>query len=115
MAAHYEESELHGFSTVVTSMVSLRYDCRTSVLTLICPYCSTQLGDDFECLLPNHVDTLGCENTRCAQRFAYLIRECLKCGDESVFSWKVMPKPSEMSGLSCQHCGAALNEADQET
>jgi hypothetical protein len=102
------------YSRYFYSVVAIR-PCGPSVLTLICPYCSTQLADDFECLAPNHLDTLGCENIRCAQRFAYLIRECLKCGEESVFSWKVMPKPPEMSGLSCQHCGADLNEADRET
>ena len=88
---------------------------RPTVLTLFCPYCGTQLADDLECLGPGQPDTLGCENPGCGQRFAYLIRECLKCGEESVFSWRVMPKPAEMSGLSCQHCGAVLNEADRET
>ena len=85
------------------------------VLKLICPFCRHEHVDDFECLDSGRADTIRCENPNCNKRFTFLIRECLACGEESVFSWGEMPAPEALAALFCEHCGATLNEVPQET
>ena len=84
------------------------------MLTLRCPFCGHEHADDFECLDSGRADTIRCENPSCNKRFAYLVRECLGCGGESVFTWGEMPTPEALVALFCEHCGAPLNEAPQE-
>jgi transcription elongation factor Elf1 len=81
------------------------------VLTLICPFCQHGHTDDLECLDSGRLDTLHCENAQCGKDFKFLIRECLACGEESVFTWTRRPAPEALAGLCCQHCGAQLDEA----
>jgi len=84
------------------------------MLKLRCPFCRHELADDFECLDSARPDTILCENLKCNKPFAFLVRECLACGEESVFTWDGMPTPAVMAALFCEHCGAPLNEAPQE-
>lgn len=80
------------------------------VLTLICPSCQRPHTDDLECLESEHIDALHCENPNCGKQFSFLIRECVECGEESVFTWKSMPAPETLALLSCNHCGAPFDE-----
>jgi hypothetical protein len=84
------------------------------VLTLVCSFCRHEHTDDFQCLDERHADTLRCENPDCNKRFAFLVRECLACGEESVFTWEGMPTAEELAALFCELCGAGPNEASQE-
>ena len=84
------------------------------VLKLICPFCRHEHVDDFECLDSGRADSIRCENPDCNKRFAYLVRECLACSEESVFTWGGMPAPEALAALFCEHCGVSLNEASQE-
>jgi len=84
------------------------------VLKLMCPFCRHEHADDYECLDGGRVDTIHCENPDCKKRFAFLIRECYTCGEESVFTWGEMPAPEAAAALFCEHCGVALNEVSQE-
>ena len=81
------------------------------MLTLLCPVCKHEQADDFECLDSGRADTIRCGNQDCNTRFVYLVRECLECGEESVFTWKTMPAPEILALLSCNHCGAPFDEA----
>ncbi len=84
------------------------------VLTLLCPFCRNKHADDFECLDSGRADTIRCENKECNKQFVFLVRECLACGEESVFTWGGMPAPEALAALFCEHCGVPLNEASQE-
>ena len=84
------------------------------VLTLLCPFCRHEHADDFECLDSGRADTIHCENPDCKKGFVYLVRECLACGEESVFTWGGMPAPEALAALFCEHCGVPLNEVPQE-
>lgn len=85
-----------------------------NVLTLECPYCGHEHGDDYECLESGAPDSLHCENGECHQQFSFLIRDCLECGEESVFTWKSMPASATLALLSCNFCGAPFDEAASE-
>lgn len=84
------------------------------MLALKCPYCGHEHTDDYECLDGGKPDLLRCESTGCRQQFSFVIRECLECGEESVFTWKSMPAPEALALLSCNHCGAPFDEATPE-
>ena len=84
------------------------------VLKLMCPFCRHEHADDFECLDSGHADTIRCANSKCNKHFAFLVRECLACGEESVFTWAGMPAPEALAALFCEHCGVSLNEARPE-
>lgn len=86
----------------------------SDTLTLRCPFCRHEHTDDFECLDTGRPDTLRCENSGCRERFWFLLRECLACGEESVFTWKTMPASNALAGLFCEHCGAPFDEAARE-
>lgn len=85
-----------------------------NVLTLKCPFCGHAHADDYECLESGRPDLLRCENRGCREQFAFLIRECLECGEESVFTWKSMPVVETLALLSCNYCGAPFDEAAKE-
>lgn len=82
---------------------------------MLCPFCRQEHTDDLECLPSGQIDTVRCQNTRCAKHFSFLIRECLACGEDSVFTWTTMPAATVLAGLSCQHCGALFDETARET
>jgi transcription elongation factor Elf1 len=84
------------------------------ILTLQCPYCGHQHSDDYECLESGRPDVLRCESEDCRGQFSFLIRECLECGEESVFIWKSMPAPETLALLSCNQCGAPFDEPAPE-
>ncbi len=84
------------------------------MLKLMCPFCRHENADDFECLDDKRVDTVPCENPACNRRFAFLIRECYACSEESVFTWGKTPAPETAAALFCEHCGVGLNEVPQE-
>ena len=81
-----------------------------NVLTLQCPFCGHGHTDDYESLESGVPGDARCENGTCARQFSFLIRECLECGEESVFTWKSMPAPEILALLSCNHCGAPFDE-----
>lgn len=81
------------------------------MLTLICPFCQHGHTDDFECLDSGRLDTLRCENTQCSKDFVFLVRECLACGEESVFTWTRTPTSEALAVMVCQHCGAPFDDA----
>jgi transcription elongation factor Elf1 len=81
-----------------------------NVLALQCPHCGHEYLDDYECLDSAKVGGIRCEASGCRQQFSFLIRECPDCGEESVFTWKAMPAPDTFALLSCNHCGAPLDE-----
>lgn len=81
-----------------------------NVLTLQCPSCGQEHVDDYECLVGGKPDVLGCENRACGRQFSFLIRECMECGEESVFTWKSTPAPATLALLSCNDCGAPFDE-----
>ena len=83
-----------------------------NVLALQCPYCGQEHLDEYECLDGGRPDEMRCAG--CAQQFSFLIRECLDCGEESVFTWKSMPAPEALALLSCNQCGAPFDEAASE-
>jgi hypothetical protein len=85
-----------------------------NVLTLVCPFCRHEHTDDFECLDSGRADMILCENSDCKKQFAFLVRECLTCGEESVFTWEGMPTAEALAALFCEHCGANPNEASRE-
>jgi len=84
------------------------------MLTLFCPFCRHEHADDWECLDGGRADTMRCQNPDCNKRFVYLVRECLACGEESVFTWGQMPAPEALAALFCEHCGAAPDGIRQE-
>lgn len=81
------------------------------VLSLQCPFCGHGHADEYECLEGGVPASMECEAAACRQQFSFLIRECLECGEESVFTWKTIPAPETLALLSCNHCGAPLDEA----
>lgn len=81
-----------------------------NLLLLKCPSCGQEHPDDYECLAGGQPDVLRCEGVRCGKQFSFLIRECLECGEESVFTWTAMPAPETLALLSCNHCGAPFDE-----
>lgn len=85
-----------------------------NVLKLVCPFCQHEYTDDFECLDGGRVDTIYCENPDCSKRFAFLIRECYACSEESVFTWGKVPAPEAAAALFCEYCGVGFNEVPQE-
>jgi hypothetical protein len=84
------------------------------VLKLICPFCRHEYADEYECLDSGHVDIVRCENTDCKKNFAFLIRECYACSEESVFTWGKAPAPETAAALFCEHCGVGFNDAPQK-
>ena len=84
------------------------------VLTLKCPFCGHAYTDDYECLESGPPDLLRCENRGCGGQFAFLIRECTECGEESVFTWKALPASETLTLLSCNRCGAPFDETAGE-
>ena len=101
-----------GSSTLFTLRVKL-FEV-PNVLTLVCPSCRHEHADEFECLDSERADTIRCENPDCNKEFAFLVRECLACGEESVFTWEGMPTAEALAALFCEHCGAGPSEASQE-
>lgn len=85
-----------------------------NVLVLQCPYCRHGHSDEYECLDGGKPDVLLCEAEACRQQFSFLIRECLECGEESVFVWKRMPASETLALLSCNRCGAPFGETPRE-
>ena len=85
-----------------------------NLLALQCPFCGHVHLDDYECLESGRPDTLRCESGQCRQQFSFLIRECLECGEESVFTWKSMPAREMVALLSCNKCGAPFDEPAPE-
>jgi transcription elongation factor Elf1 len=83
-----------------------------NVLALQCPHCGEKHIDDYECLEGGRPDEMRCAG--CHEQFSFLIRECLECGDESVFTWKSMPAPETLALLSCIRCGAPFDEPAPE-
>lgn len=83
-------------------------------MRLDCPFCGHQHGDEYECLEAGRPDSLLCENRTCRQQFSFLIRECLECGEESVFTWKSTPAAEMLALLSCNRCGAPFDDAASE-
>ena len=83
-----------------------------NVLTLECPYCGYEHTDDYECLGSARAESMKC--AACHQGFSFLIRDCLECGEESVFTWKSMPAPGALALLPCNYCGAPFHEAASE-
>lgn len=84
------------------------------MLKLMCPFCRHENADDFECLDDGRVDTIHCENPDCNKRFAFFIRECYACSEESVFTWGKTPAPETAAALFCEHCGVGFNEVPQK-
>jgi hypothetical protein len=84
------------------------------MLILSCPFCGSKRSDDWECLAAGHADFLSCDNRACSMSYAYLIQECLVCGNESVFTWKEMPGSTAKTALLCQHCAEPFSEAAQQ-
>jgi hypothetical protein len=85
-----------------------------NLLTVQCPFCGQGHADDYECLESERTDVLLCENRTCRQHFSFLIRECLECGEETVFTWKTMPAQETLALLSCNHCGAPFHESTSQ-
>ena len=85
-----------------------------NLLALGCPFCGHEHSDDYECLDDGQVDLLRCESRACGLQFSFLIRECLECGEESVFTWKSAPPAETLALLSCNYCGAPFDEAPSE-
>ena len=85
-----------------------------NLLKLLCPFCGYEHPDDYECLEAGQADTVRCEGESCRQQFSFLIRDCLECGEESVFTWKTMPAPETLALLSCNQCGAPFDESASE-
>ena len=85
-----------------------------NVLVLQCPFCWHSHSDEYECLKSGQPDLLRCESEGCRKEFAFLIRECQECGEESVCTWKHMPANETLALLSCNRCGAAFDEAPGE-
>lgn len=85
-----------------------------NVLVLQCPFCGYGHSDEYECLDSGRPDVLRCESAECRQQFSFLVRECLECGEESVFVWKRMPANETLALLSCNRCGAPFDEAARE-
>src|SRR4029077_3753525 len=104
----------------VRSSAAVVFTCRVKlfedlvVLPLVCPFCRNKHTDDFECLDEGRADTIRCENPDCNKEFAFLVCECLACGEESVFTWEGMPTAEALAALFCEHCGASPIEASQE-
>ena len=84
------------------------------VLTLQCPFCGHRHSDEYEVLEGDRPQTLACDAKGCRRQFSFLIRECLECGGESVFTWEVMPAPETLALLSCNHCGAPFDESTSQ-
>jgi len=85
-----------------------------NLLALRCPFCGHEHVDDYECLEDARLDLLRCESQACGLQFSFLIRECLECGEESVFTWKSAPPAETLALLSCNHCGAPFHETAAE-
>ena len=85
-----------------------------NMLTFQCPYCGHKFTDDYECIVSGKLHGLRCEQLGCRQQFSFLIRDCLECGEESVFTWKSMPAAETLALLSCNQCGAPFNEPAPE-
>ena len=82
-------------------------------LALQCPYCGQEHTDEYEVLEDGRPDLLGCES--CGKQFSFLIRDCLECGEESIFTWESMPAPETLALLSCNHCGSPFDETASES
>ena len=85
-----------------------------NVLVLQCPFCGHGHSDEYECLESGRPDVLHCQGAGCRKEFLFLIRECLECGEESVFTWKSTPAAETLALLSCNCCGAPFDETAPE-
>src|SRR5581483_1257682 len=86
-----------------------------NVLNLRCPPCGHGHADDYECLETGRTATMTCENGACRRQFSFLIRECLECGEESIFTWGALPAAGTLDLLSCNACAAPFNETSGES
>ena len=80
-----------------------------------CPFCGHAYTDDYECLETGSPATMICENAACRRQFSFLIRECLECGEESIFTWKALPAAGTLYLLSCNACAAPFHETSGES
>ena len=85
-----------------------------NVLKFDCPFCGHGHADEYECLEGGVPGSLKCESEACRRQFSFLLRECLECGEESVFTWKSMPAAETLALLSCIQCGAPFDEPAPE-
>ncbi len=81
-------------------------------ISIICPHCSHRYdGEIFELLDHDVLHDFRCEH--CARTFVALIKECLICNAESVFTWADKPEPGELIGLLCSACKRPLDGEDE--
>lgn len=78
----------------------------TTDISITCPHCGHVTHDDWECLGRNSCSGMLCES--CGKAFTVMISECLLCGEETVFNWRVMPAVEARYLLDCEHCAQPL-------
>ena len=89
-------------------MGNLIHSAGSTVLSLECPSCRAAHQDDWECLADDEFASMRC--SACNQLFYFYIKECVACGDESVFIWKHQPPPYLFELLGCQFCGEIFDD-----
>jgi predicted nucleic-acid-binding Zn-ribbon protein len=59
----------------------------------------------------NHAGQIRCEGRNGDHVFWFVVGECLKCGEESTYTWQAAPTPTQLGKLRCRHCGVPYDEA----
>lgn len=86
-----------------------------TMLTVSCPFCAAEHPDELECLESGRQHTMRCQNPACSRMFDFMIRECLACGEETVFTWKALPPEGITEALFCGSCGASFDEGHEDS
>ena len=84
-----------------------------SVCVMECPGCGSRHEDDLEVLSTNDVHAIRCSD--CACEFWSVLKECLGCGEESVFVWKAVPTVTVLAALMCESCGHVFTDPEYDS
>jgi transcription elongation factor Elf1 len=76
--------------------------CDAGPLQVACPRCGHAADDDFEVVDQNRGEAMRCSS--CDLRFHFLVKECERCGDETVFRWILEPTATTLDALACASC-----------
>ena len=82
-------------------------------LTLECPSCRATHQDYWECLVGDEFASICC--SACNRPFYFYLKDCLVCGNESVYTWIQSPTNYVIDILGCQFCGETFDDRADPT
>lgn len=83
----------------------------SDALCFSCPHCQHQYNDVLELLNVDELHVFLCEE--CSKEFTVLIKDCVTCGKESIFTWGEGLASQVLVELRCPGCGTLFNARDE--